>query len=231
MGDFFMEGRLNLRNEKIKLNKKDARENKIYIYFIIFFLGCIVGFTYETILGIFHLGGLYSKQGLLIGPFIPVYGTGAVLFTVFLKNMKSKFNIFIASILIGGILEYFYSFFQQIIFGTVSWDYQGELLNIDGRTSIVFAIFWGIIGVLYITYVYPTILKIISHFNEKAFSKIALVVTVFMSINILLTVATSYRQTMRYKGVKAQNVIDIFLDKYFSDEVLNNLYTNRIRKE
>ena len=88
-----MEGRLNLRNEKIKLNKKDARENKIYIYFIIFFLGCIVGFTYETILGIFHLGGLYSKQGLLIGPFIPVYGTGAVLFTVFLKNMKSKFKI------------------------------------------------------------------------------------------------------------------------------------------
>lgn len=52
-----------------------------------------------------------------------------------------------------------------------------------------------------------------------------------MSINILLTVATSYRQTMRYKGVKAQNGIDIFLDKYFSDEVLNNLYTNRIRKE
>ena len=59
----------------------------------------------------------------------------------------------------------------------------------------------------------------------------ALVITVFMSINILLTVATSYRQTMRYKGVKAQNGIDIFLDKYFSDEVLNNLYTNRIRKE
>ena len=132
IGDFLMEGRLNLRNEKIKLNKKDARENKIYIYFIIFFLGCIVGFTYETILGIFHLGRLYSKQGLLIGPFIPVYGTGAVLFTVFLKNMKSKFNIkplnseYVAkyavdnmlknkNIIIPGILNKFIRFFSKIV--------------------------------------------------------------------------------------------------------------------
>lgn len=216
-----------LKNESIEL----ASKNKIYLYFIIFSIGCIVGFTYETILGFFNLGGFYSKQGLLIGPFVPVYGLGAVIFTVFLKNMKNKFNIFIAATLIGGIFEYLYSFFQEKIFDTVSWHYSDELLNIDGRTSIIFALFWGTMGLLYIIYVYPTILDLMSNIPKKIFNNMALLISIFMSLNILLTISTSYRQTLRYRGIKAQNSIDRFIDKYFHDEVLNNIYSNRIRKK
>lgn len=223
-----MEGTFTLKKEKAIQTKTEI--NKIYIYFIIFFLGCIVGFTYETILAIFHLGGLYNRQGLLIGPFVPVYGLGAVIFTIFLKNMKNKFDIFIIATLIGGIFEYLYSFFQEKIFGTVSWDYSTEFLNIDGRTSIIFAIFWGIIGVLYITYFYPTILEIIHEIPNRLFLVGAFLLSIFMSIDIFLTLITSFRQTQRYNGMEAKNSVDVFLDKYFNDEMLNNIYTNRVRK-
>ncbi|MDD3304101.1 MAG: putative ABC transporter permease [Clostridia bacterium] len=226
-----MENTLVLKKQKIKIKEKDENINKIYLYFSVFMLGCIVGFVYESLLGIYHFGGLYSKQGLLVGPFVPVYGIGAILFTFFLKNMSKKFDTFIAAMLIGGIFEYLYSLIQELIFGTVSWDYPTEFLNIGGRTSVIFALFWGVIGFAYIRYIYPVIVEVLSKVNTRIFSYICNVLIIFMSMNICLTILTSFRQTERYRGIAASNQMERFLDEHFSDEKLNQLYTNRIRKK
>ena len=43
--------------------------------------------------------------------------------------------IFCASAVIGGAFEYFTSWFMQAAFGIRAWDYTGQWLSIDGRTS------------------------------------------------------------------------------------------------
>ena len=55
--------------------------------------------------------------------------------------------------LLGGITEYLCSYIQEKAFGTISWDYSYLLFNINGRTSLLHCTYWGIAGILYITYI------------------------------------------------------------------------------
>ncbi len=50
----------------------------------------------------------------------------------------------------GGTLEYLCSFFQEILFGTISWNYSDLFLNLNGRTSILYCFYWGIIAVVFL---------------------------------------------------------------------------------
>ena len=59
--------------------------------------------------------------------------------------------------LLGGIVEYLCSYFQELLFGTISWDYSNLWFNINGRTSLLHCTYWGIGGVLFMKYVMPLI--------------------------------------------------------------------------
>ena len=63
---------------------------------------------------------------------------------------------------LGGIVEYLFSFFQEKFFGTVSWDYSNLWFNINGRTSLLHCLYWGTGGVLFVKYIYPFIEKLIN---------------------------------------------------------------------
>lgn len=62
--------------------------------------------------------------------------------------------------IMGGTLEYLCSFFQEILFGTISWNYSDLFLNLNGRTSILYCFYWGIIAVVFLKVVYPWLQKI-----------------------------------------------------------------------
>lgn len=207
------------------------QKNSIFFYIFIGVIFCIIGWGYETILGFFQENHYLSKQGLLYGPFVPVYGVGALIYTIILPHIKKTKNLFIVSSLLGGIVEFCYSLLQEIIFGTVSWDYSEYFLNFQGRTSIVHAIFWGILGVVYVRYIYPILLKWYQKIPFKIGVPMIWGIIIFMFFNIYLTILSSYRQKVRLEEVQARNELDYFLDTHYPDEKLNELYSNRIRKK
>ncbi len=45
---------------------------------------------------------------------------------------------FLVSAVIGGAFEFFVSWFMEVSFGAVAWDYSGTFLSIDGRTNGMF---------------------------------------------------------------------------------------------
>ena len=58
----------------------------------------------------------------------------------------------LVSAVIGAAFEYFCSLFQEIAFGTVSWEYSDTPLNLGGRTNIQYAVFWGLLGMISVSY-------------------------------------------------------------------------------
>lgn len=52
-----------------------------YLFFVI---GCIIGTYYEKILNFVKYGTYTDRQGLLYGPFSPIYGVGIAIFILFL---------------------------------------------------------------------------------------------------------------------------------------------------
>ena len=195
--------------------------------FWIFMIGNVVGFVLETIYALLappHQ--LELRVSVVLGPFILIYGFGAVLLTLLLYHMYNQKDvlIFIASMVIGGAFEYLCSFIQQAIFGTVSWEYSNSPLNVGGRTNLMYSFFWGVLGLLWLKDMYPALSGWVQKIPKKVGRPLTAAVAVFMAIDIALSAGAVYRQSERHNGIPAQNAVQNFFDRYFTDEFLDFIY-------
>ena len=53
------------------------RFQEIYLYF---FLYCVIGWLYEVFLEVVVYRWGFSNRGVLFGPYLPIYGIGALVF-------------------------------------------------------------------------------------------------------------------------------------------------------
>lgn len=209
---------------------KDKNVKKeLTILFWVFIIGSIAGFIFEVTVVFFQKGHFELRQGLIYGPFIPVYGIGAMCYYIVLSKtkIKNKIQIFLITMILGGITEYLCSLIQEKAFGTISWDYSYLPFNINGRTSLLHCIYWGIGGVLYITYIEPLLNKMIDKTNMKAFDLITIILSIFIVFDISISWMAADRQTERKNDIEPQNHLDLFLDKNYPDEYMNRIFNNK----
>ena len=193
--------------------------------FILFFIGSIFGCVVETIYAIIKTGGFQVRQGLIYGPFIPIYGLGTILFYLILLATKKPLNVFFICIIMGGLLEILCSIVQENVFGTISSDYSNTFLNIYGRTNLQYSIYWGLIGLLFFR-LFPLVDKIDLIIENKKWRIITYILILFILIDIVVSSLACLRQFERYKGIEAKKYIDVFLDVHYPDEFLKKIYTN-----
>lgn len=204
----------------------------VLIIFWVFIIGSMIGYGVETIVAIIQNGHFASRQGLLYGPLIPVYGVGLVAYYLIISKIKDKGNlkIFIITMVLGGIVEYLFSFFQEKFFGTVSWDYSNLWFNINGRTSLLHCLYWGTGGILFVKYVYPFIEKIINKLDLLALKHITVILIVLLVFDVGISCVASSRQKERVEGVAASSNLDRFCDEHYPDSVMDYIYSNKINK-
>ncbi len=199
-----------------------------YTLFWVFFIGCFVGVVLETGWCLLTRHHFESRVGVIYGPFNPVYGFGAVLLTVCLKWLSDKRDlwIFLGSTVLGGAFEYICSLFQELAFGTVSWEYSKTQFNFGGRTNVMYAFMWGLLGLLWVKEFFPRMYTLIEKIPKKAGVILTAVLTVFMVLNMLISAMAVERQSQRRIGVPATNPISQFLDEHYPDEFLEKIYPN-----
>ncbi len=204
----------------------------ILVIFWVFIIGSIIGYGVETVVAIVQNGHFASRQGLLYGPLIPVYGVGLVAYYLVISKIKdeSYLKIFLITMVLGGIVEYLFSFFQEKLFGTVSWDYSNLLFNLNGRTSLLHCLYWGTGGVLFVKFVYPLIEKIISKLDLFGLKQITIILLVLLTFDVGISCVAANRQRERIEGVAANSSLDRFCDEYYPDEVMDYIYSNKINK-
>lgn len=213
------------------LKKKDIA-NKVIFLFIV---GSIFGTYYEGILYtikyfIWHGEFIWIPQnGLLYGPFSPIYGIGTVFIYLlfYIKNNK-WYQTFLYGALFGGIYEFMMGFLQEKIWGTISWDYSNEFLNIGGRTTVPFMIFWGLLILAFVYLVFPPFDKLYAKIKSNVITEISFVLFVVILIDILISVTAVTRQTFRKKGYKPATSIGRFCDEFYTDDYLKTIYRNSI---
>ena len=197
--------------------------------FLLFILGSILGYIYETILVLFQKGHFECRQGLIYGPFIPVYGIGGIIYYLFFEKVKIRKlpQVFIVSMILGGVTEYLCSYVQEIWFGTRSWDYSYLPFNLNGRTSLLHCSYWGIAGILYIKFILPMIEKMEDKLEMKLVQNATIVLAVFMVFNIAISILAASRQTKRINNKEPNNKIEAFLDERYPDERMDKIFSNK----
>lgn len=216
---------IDVPNEK---SNKDVIFLKIIKLFWIFLIGSFIGYIIEMIVGLVQNGHFVSRQGLLFGPFIQVYGVGLIAYYLVISNLKNRnyIKVFFISMFLGGIVEYLFSFFQEICFGTISWDYSNLIFNINGRTSLLHCLYWGTGGVLFAKLLLPLIYKMTHLCKNTYFKCITLFLCLFISFDIIISGMAGTRQLERRNNIPPKGYLDNFFDQYYPDEKLEKIYSN-----
>lgn len=156
----------------------------------VFFICCFLGVVIETVFCFIASGRISQRTGLVWGPFNLIYGFGAVLLTVSLQRLRGKNDryIFVGGAIIGGAFEYFCSWLQETVTGTVSWDYSGMPFNLNGRINLLYCLFWGVLALVWVKEIYPRISGWIEQNVSRTYGvALTWVIVVFMLLNSLVS--------------------------------------------
>ena len=204
--------------------------NKVFLIYVI---GCMIGTYYEEILTFCRSGQWLSRQGIIYGPFNPVYGAGFLAFTVLLcRNLKRKWWLtYIYSCLIGGATEVVSSLIGEYIFQANAWDYSDKFLNIAGRTTIPYMLFWGAGGLIFIKVVYPALSKLIELLPKRIGDVVMPSFLIFVILSHVVSYTALFRYGTRAEGKPASNAIEKVLDEHFDDNLMKQYYDNPVHEK
>lgn len=187
--------------------------------FWLFVVGCVFGLAIETIYHFILFGEYQDRAGFLWGPFSPIYGFGAVILTVLLNHLwrSNWLLIFCASALIGGAFEYFTSWFMETAFGITAWNYTGQWLSIDGRTSGKYMFFWGLLGLIWVKLILPRLLALIQRIPWKVRYSLTAVCFVLLFVDGVMTLMALDAWYSRMAGIAQNSPVSQFFATYFND--------------
>jgi len=206
--------------KKIKFN--------FYQYIWIFIAGCYLGYGVETVWCLIKHGFIESRKSLVLGHLSVAYGMGAVLLTlilIYFQNAKI-WKIFVIAFLSGSVTEYICSLGQEIVFGSVAWDYSHLPLNINGRICLIYSAFWGILGVVWVKLVIPLLNKGFEKIHIPGEKIIIWAFIAFFVFDGALSAGAALRMDERKTGAEPSNRIEVFLDEHYDDETMHKIYAN-----
>ena len=191
-------------------------------------LGGVVGTLWETVLNFCKGNGFVYCNGSIFTPINFVYGFGALVIWIFLANSNRKpYMTYIYGAIGGGIVEYLLNFLEEKILGARSWDYSNEFLNINGRTTIPFMLFWGLLCLAVVYGVYNPLAKIYDKCPKKVMTTIAIVLLAIVVTDLTITVTALARYSARQQGVISKTELGLFLDRVFSDDYMKLHFPNQ----
>lgn len=155
-------------------------------YLLLFFFYSTAGWVVESTYCSIGEKRLVNR-GFMTGPMCPIYGTGALVMTLFMYNpyKDRPLIVFLLGMLLCDIVEYFTSVLMETLFHARWWDYTYEFLNIKGRICLKHTLFWGIASVAFVYILHPGVDKIILGFSDKTIIVLSGIILIIFSADII----------------------------------------------
>jgi len=159
----------------------------IRVLFLFFMIYSFLGWIMETLI-CSYMDGKIVNRGFFIGPYLPIFGIGAVVITLLLSSYSNDiFVLFIMSSVLGAALEYIASYLLEKIFHTRWWNWYHHKFNLNGRTCLFAAIGFGILGVMMIMFFNPFIFSIINGLSVFYLNLISLVLALVFITDMIIS--------------------------------------------
>ncbi len=192
----------------------------IYFYFLFFFAYCVIGYIAEVIF--VYIGEKkWVNRGFLIGPYLPIYGFGALFITFLLTGYyNDPFVVFIFSFIICSIIEYLTSVILEKIFKRRWWDYSWRKYHINGRVCLFNGIFFAIGGLVIIYLLNPLIYSFLDSIPENKKCIASIILAIVLSLDIIISNIDAYRVS------NIANNLEKILNEYTKNK---NIKLNKIK--
>ena len=157
-------------------------------YIVLFFIFSILGYISEVIYCSVPQHR-FVNRGFLYGPYLPIYGTGAMIVLVLLRPFAADpLLIFLFGLVLTSALEYFTSWALEKLFSIKLWDYSKHRVNINGRVCLLNSTLFGIMALAMEYIVYPPLSDLLDAIPGIIMHYAAYLIVAAMSIDATLSV-------------------------------------------
>ncbi len=166
-----------------------------WIFFFYFY--CFLGWIWETCY-VSVCKTKWVNRGFMKGPFLPIYGSGAVIVLIFTLPFRTNaILVFVAGMASATILEYFTGAAMEKLFHVRYWDYSDKPLNLNGHICLLSSLAWGIFSVILTLYGHTPVERFVFRMNQNVLEGVVFVLTIYISIDM----AESVREAINFKEV------------------------------
>lgn len=122
--------------------------DKLQYVFLIFLAGSVAGWIHEEVF-CWMTEGVLQNRGILYGPWLPIYGIGALGIAALKPLKKHPALLFVLCMAVAGVVEYVIGYAGIHLFGLRLWDYRDMPMNIDGIVCLGSVACFGILGLAF----------------------------------------------------------------------------------
>lgn len=164
----------------------------ILTFFLVFYIYCFMGWCFES-LYVSAKTKKWVNRGFMKGPFLPIYGCGAViiLFST-IPVMSSPVLVYILSFIAATVLELATGMVMEKLFKVKYWDYSGNFMNYKGYICIKSSITWGFMGMLVTYIINEPVAKFIDSLNVWISALIVVILTVIFVFDFVKSFKAAY---------------------------------------
>lgn len=154
--------------------------------FLIFLIGCVTGWIYEEIF-YWITEGMLRNRGILYGPWLPIYGIGALGIYAMKPMKKHPVLLFVLCAVISGVVEYIIGYVSLRFLGMRLWDYRGLLWNLEGIICFRSVMSFAILGIVFHYLLEPKVEKLVQGIRPKILRTFCLAVVILFVVDGILS--------------------------------------------
>lgn len=139
----------------------------------------------------------FQNRGFLFGPICPIYGFSLLTLQALVRNVPlftsssmTVWKLFLICMFGSAIVEYVTSWTMEMVFHARWWDYSNFPLNINGRICLPASLFFGLVGVIFVNYVFPMVTFASNVIPSVVFETLALILVMIFGADYALTQAS-----------------------------------------
>lgn len=106
----------------------------------------------------------------------------------------------------------------KVVLGSRSWNYANEPLNIGGRTTVPFMLFWGLLCYLIVRFILPLVLWLVHLIDDTWHTRLATILLAWILIDAVVTPPAIFLYGQRANGVVFDNWFAQHIGQLFDDD-------------
>lgn len=129
-----------------------------------------------------------TNRGFMRGPFLPLYGSGAVMMLV--VSMPFRENLimtYVAGCIGATVLEYVTGVTMEALFKVRYWDYSNQKFNFQGHVCLGTTLAWGLLTILMTKVVHIPVEQLVFSIPDRALKVSTYILTIYIVADFSLS--------------------------------------------
>lgn len=162
-----------------------------------FYLYCFLGWCFESAYVSLKSKKLVNR-GFMRGPFLPLYGSGAVMMLVVSAPFRDNLLLtYLAGVVGATALEYVTGVTMEALFKVRYWDYSNQRFNYKGHICLSSSVAWGFLTILMTRVIHRPIEQLALTIPAVVLSGVTAVLTIYIVADFTL----SFKAAMELRDI------------------------------